>query len=356
MTVKEIALLASISAGTVDRVLHNRGRVSAATKDRIEAIIKEHQFSPNPIARQLKRNKAYCFYVLIPRRDQDSGYWGQVLEGISETAKEICCLGVEIEILEFDRYNFDTFRKNAEIVLKRKPDGVIFAPILPDKTKPFLIELTEKHIPYVFFDTDIPNLEPLCAIGQDFFKGGYLAGKLMRLSIKDITKPVAVWSLHGVGYHVLHRRDGFLKYAQEHDLTVIVKECSDIDLPKKEIVTFLNENPGLAGIFITNSMTHKIAKVVAKRNNKDIVIIGYDLIPENSRLLQAGLIDAIIAQRPEEQGRRALQSLYQHFVLRRDVPSRVEMPLDVFFKENLLDTATSGGLSYGNDLLFEEKL
>ncbi|MDR0453066.1 MAG: substrate-binding domain-containing protein, partial [Treponema sp.] len=151
----------------------------------------------------------------------------------------------------------------------------------------------------------------------------------------DISKPVAVWSLHGVGYHVQRRRDGFLKYAQEHELSVIVKECSDIDLPKKEIMTFLNKNPGLTGIFITNSMTHKIAEATAKGNNKNIVIIGYDLIPENRRLLQAGLIDAIISQRPEEQGRRALQSLYQHFVLRRDVPSRIEMPLDVFFKENL---------------------
>jgi LacI family transcriptional regulator len=339
MTVKEIALLANVSAGTVDRVLHNRGRVSVVTKGKIEAIIEKHQFSPNPIARQLKRNKAYCFYALIPRREQDSGYWGQVLDGILETAKEIRSLGTEIEILEFDRYNFDAFQKNAKIILREKPDGVIFAPILPDKTKPFLVELKKKQIPYVFFDTDIPNLEPLCAISQDFFKGGYLAGRLMRLFVKDITKPVAVWSLHGVGYHVRRRRDGFLEYAREHDLAVIIKECSDIDLPKKEIMAFLNKNPDLAGIFITNSMTHKIAEVVAERNNKELVIIGYDLIPENRRLLRAGLIDAIISQRPEEQGRRAFQSLYQHFVLNHDVPSHIEMPLDVFFKENLLNAA-----------------
>jgi LacI family transcriptional regulator len=337
MTVKEIAFLANVSIGTVDRVLYNRGRVSAVTKEKIEAIIKQYHFSPNPIARQLKRNKAYCFYVLIPHREQDSGYWGQVLEGILETAKAIRSLGVEIEILEFDRYNFDAFRKNAEIILEKKPDGVIFAPILPDKTKSFLMGLKEKQIPYVFFDTDIPDLEPLCVITQDFFKGGYLAGKLMRLSIKDTTRPIAVLSLRGVGYHVQRRRDGFLKYAEEHNLAVIVWECPDIDLPQKEIITFLENNPGLAGIFITNSMTHKVAEIAAKRNSRDLVIIGYDLIPENRKLLQAGSIDAIISQRPEEQGRRALQSLYHHFVLHHDDPTRIEMPLDIFFRENLPD-------------------
>ncbi|MDR1948818.1 MAG: LacI family DNA-binding transcriptional regulator [Spirochaetaceae bacterium] len=341
MTVKEIAFLANVSIGTVDRVLYNRGRVSAATKEKIEAIIEQYQFSPNPIARQLKRNKAYYFCVLIPRRDQDSGYWGQVLEGIFETEKEIKPLGVEIEILEFDRYNLDTFRKNAEIILRKSPDGVVFAPLLPDKTKPFIMELKEKHIPYVFFDTDIPKLEPLCVINQDFFKGGYLAGKLMKLFVKDTAKPVAILALHGVGYHVQRRRDGFLKYAREHDLTVVVRECPDINLPKKEIIAFLNENPDLAGIFVTNSMTHKVAATAAKRNNKDLVIIGYDLVPENRRLLRAGLIDAIISQRPEEQGRRTLQCLYHHFVLSHDVPPRIEIPLDIFFRENLLNVTNA---------------
>ena len=85
-------------------------------------------------------------------------------------------------------------------------------------------------------------------------------------------------------------------------------------------------------------MTHKVAEIAAKRNIQNLVVIGYDLIPENRRLLRAGSIDAIISQRPEEQGRRALQSLYHHFVLRHDGPARIEMPLDIFYRENLPDT------------------
>jgi len=43
MTVHEIAALAEVSIGTVDRVLHKRGRVSTATKANIDAIIEKHR-------------------------------------------------------------------------------------------------------------------------------------------------------------------------------------------------------------------------------------------------------------------------------------------------------------------------
>jgi LacI family transcriptional regulator len=52
MTVHEIATLAGVSIGTVDRVLHKRGRVSEATRARVEARIEQYQFTPNPIARR----------------------------------------------------------------------------------------------------------------------------------------------------------------------------------------------------------------------------------------------------------------------------------------------------------------
>ncbi len=57
MTVIEIAKRAGVSIGTVDRVLHNRGRVSEETRQRINAIISEEGYQPNPLARHLKRNR-----------------------------------------------------------------------------------------------------------------------------------------------------------------------------------------------------------------------------------------------------------------------------------------------------------
>jgi LacI family transcriptional regulator len=339
MTVKEIAELAEVSIGTVDRVLYCRGRVSAATREKVEAIIARYQFTPNPIARRLKRNRAYRFCALIPRRDQDSGYWGQALNGIRGGADEVASLGVETEIVEYDRYSPGSFCSATGDILKWKTDGVLFAPVVPEESDFFVKVLQDANIPYVFFDADFPGARPLCAIGQDSFKGGYLAGRLMNLFAGTITRPVAVLGRLWQEYHMTRRRDGFLAYAAEHSFSAVTWEYSDsqgLELSAEEISRYLREHSDLTGAFITNSFTHRIAGAAKPLRDKgNFIIIGYDLIPANHILLREGAIDAIISQRPEYQGRRALLDLYRNIVLGRKVAARAEIPLDVYIRENV---------------------
>jgi LacI family transcriptional regulator len=339
MTVKEIAALAGVSVGTVDRVIYRRGRVSAETRGRIEAIIEQYQFTPNPIARRLKRNRAYRFCAFLPRKDQDGGYWGQTLTGIQEGAREISSLGVETGIIEYDRYSVREFRKAADAMLAEKPDGIILSPIMPEKIKTLITKIRSYEIPCVFFDADLPGADPLCAIGQDSFRGGYLAGRLMHLLAGRVTKPIAVLDAHGEDYHITRRRDGFLRYAGERGFSTVVQEYSGykgVELSADEVSIFLKENRGLMGIFITNCMAHRVAEAVKRQNRREpFILVGYDLNPKNRELLWDGRIDAIISQRPEEQGREALLNLYRHIVLEQRIPSKVEIPLDVYFKENI---------------------
>ena len=49
----DIAKLAGVSPGTVDRVIHNRGRIAPDKKERIEEIIKQLGYRPNIAARLL---------------------------------------------------------------------------------------------------------------------------------------------------------------------------------------------------------------------------------------------------------------------------------------------------------------
>ena len=46
-TIKEIAALAGVSRGTVDRVLNNRGAVNPETAEKIRKIAKELDYKPN---------------------------------------------------------------------------------------------------------------------------------------------------------------------------------------------------------------------------------------------------------------------------------------------------------------------
>jgi LacI family transcriptional regulator len=130
-----------------------------------------------------------------------------------------------------------------------------------------------------------------------------------------------------------------LRYAGEQGFSTVVREYSGykgVEISVDEIAVFLEDNPDLAGVFITNCMAHRVAEAAKRQKRKrPFLLVGYDLIPKNRELLRNGGIDAIISQRPEEQGRQALLNLYRHIVLEQPVPQKVEIPLDVYIKENV---------------------
>jgi len=51
--IKDIAEIANVSIGTVDRVIHNRGEVSQSTRDRIQNLLREYNYKPDIIASSL---------------------------------------------------------------------------------------------------------------------------------------------------------------------------------------------------------------------------------------------------------------------------------------------------------------
>ena len=78
--IKDIALRAGVSVGTVDRVLHNRPNVSKPAKEKVELALKEMNYQPNVYASALAYNKSYTFYIIMPEHDSEA-YWEEIEEG-----------------------------------------------------------------------------------------------------------------------------------------------------------------------------------------------------------------------------------------------------------------------------------
>lgn len=85
LTVRNIAKLAGTSASTVSRVLSQDARISAATRDRVLAIVEQHHYKPNPFARALAGGRAGLIGVIAS--NIDSGFFADVLRGIDLTTK-----------------------------------------------------------------------------------------------------------------------------------------------------------------------------------------------------------------------------------------------------------------------------
>ena len=73
--IKDIAIRAGVSIGTVDRVLHERGEVAERTRERILKIIKDLEYSPNYIARALKTKRKFHLVSLLPEPGDDNAFW-----------------------------------------------------------------------------------------------------------------------------------------------------------------------------------------------------------------------------------------------------------------------------------------
>lgn len=337
-TIKDIARLANVSIGTVDRVIHRRGFVAYETQKNIEQAIKELNYSPNIYARQLKLAKKYRFGVLMPELHQDGNYWQHPATGMLEAAKELEAHKIKIEFFHFDRYSENSFYDKCSQVLKEKLDGLLIAPILNNPAREILGQIPD-NIPYIFFDSDLPNSKRLTFIGQDPFKSGMLAGKLMKMLIDD-HGDVAIIRVLPEDYHINQRTEGFRSYFQNNGVGTRIqiyewRESEDLG-GINTLVAGIVDNPNLQGIFVTNALTYLVASYIeSNQMTRKVRIIGYDLVKENAAFLENSAIDFLISQSPITQGYKGIQLLYRKLVLNQDVDNKIMMPIDVVTKENL---------------------
>ncbi|MFP4536185.1 MAG: substrate-binding domain-containing protein [Spirochaetaceae bacterium] len=331
-TVKDIARLASVSVGTVDRVLHNRGRVSAETAKRVWEVVKQLNYSPNLVARNLSKAQRQVFGVLMPGADQDSGYWQITISGIEAALSELAHHYVAVEYFHFDRTSPDSFSEAAERLLTAELDGVLLAPTLYEKSREFISKLG--NTPCVVFDGEVPNSNVLSTINQDSFESGLLAAKLMKML--DPRGPYVTVTIGSADYHLRRRKEGFVRFfelAGGGSIDHFELERIGGEAQLRASIRGMREKPG--SVFVTNALAHLVARELNDSATVHTPIIGYDLIPENATCLRTGLMDFIINQEPRRQGYNSLYALYRHVVLREAVEPRIRMPIDVVMRENL---------------------
>jgi len=334
LTIKKIALLADVSIGTVDRVIHNRGRVSPQTAEKVRRIIKETEYRPNIHARHLSLAKDYTFAVLTPHAEQDCGYWAYTDKGISRFNDEISSFDIAVEWFTYDRNSVRSFKETAERVLQAQPDGILLAPVLIGESRMFCKNL--KHsIPYVFFDSYLPETDALASISQNSYASGILSGKLMSMLVQNSEK-IAVLQAHASNIHINNRIEGFLSFFREdkQPAVFIEEHLDEQESCSSFLDNLLKKDARWEGMFVANAAVNQVAHFF---ENEDISIplIGYDLIEDTAAFLQNGIIDFLISQKPHMQVYYGLMILFRHFLLKQDVSKEIIMPIDILTKENI---------------------
>lgn len=64
--IKDVAKRANVAPSTVSLVLNNTGYVSQKTREKVEEAMRELDYKPNELARNLSRNKTNIIGIIVP--------------------------------------------------------------------------------------------------------------------------------------------------------------------------------------------------------------------------------------------------------------------------------------------------
>ncbi len=335
-TIADIAKLAGVSKGTVDRVLHNRGRVSQKSLDKVNTVLEKIDYSPNVMAKQLKRTRDYQIYLLIPDPKLDA-YWSPCEKIIKKRTEEFQTLGIQINYIFFDSFNSESFVRNRSSIDFDNIDLLILAPIFFNESLFFINQLKQKNIPFIIFNSTTEVVGALTFIGQDLEQSGRLAGHLLHLLAN---KPGVINSYHLLEdfentVHMKKKQIGLGSYllTNEQDYLVQSLNLKDRDSIAKDIEQSLTDFDPV-GVFVSNSKAEYIAEELLRIGRK-IPFVAYDLTPNSRKFLKQGIIDFIIQQNPSKQLDLAF-SIASDYLIFNKKPNKLNyLPLEIISKENI---------------------
>jgi LacI family transcriptional regulator len=341
--IKDIATLSGVSTGTVDRILHKRGKVSTKSLEKVEKILKEIDYQPNLIARSLALKKQYCFITLTPQLVKGE-YWSQLVEGVGKAERELFSYHVTIKHLYFSQYDKSSFDALIPMVEQSDCQGVVIATLFRENVVKLTELLDHLGIPYVLVDAYIENTRCIAYYGTHSYDSGYIAGRLLFEQIR-IDDDIAVFHYNRRGEHlsmqVMKREEGFYDYFLQHNYQgrihpVRIYAGTEENKNEAVLTDFFEANPQVKAGIIFNSRAYILGRYLEKsETTQGFRLIGYDLLDENIRFLQSGVITHLIAQRPEVQGMNAIKALFRHLTMGEALEQINYMPIDILVKENI---------------------
>jgi LacI family transcriptional regulator len=176
VTISAIAAEAGVSTPTVSRVLNGRGDVAPGTRDRVEALLREHGYR----RRGTKPSERSGLLDLV-FNDLDSPWAVEIIRGVEDAAHEA---GIAAVVSAIHRRASST-RQWLENVRSRASDGAIL--VTTDLDSALHSELRELHVPVVVIDpAGVPDLA-VPTIGATNWAGGLSATEhLIRLGHRRI--------------------------------------------------------------------------------------------------------------------------------------------------------------------------
>lgn len=173
MNIKTIAEQVGVSTATVSNVINgNYKKVSAETRDKIEAVIRDTGYKPNVMARSLVKKTSRLIGVVVPYVNEDEDFFTNPYNAHMIASLERYIRGRDYYLM------LRCIEKPSEIVpllSSWNVDGAFFLGIFRDEVDRIKGQI---DIPMVFVDTYAPG-KNIVNIGIEDYRGGYLSARYL---------------------------------------------------------------------------------------------------------------------------------------------------------------------------------
>ena len=344
ITIIDVARKAGVSKGTVDRVVHNRGEVSAKSREKVLQAIEELRYQPNLYASLLASKKAHVIACLIPSFGKGE-YWEKLHEGFLRGGDAVASLNVRTRVFQYDQYDPDAFARAAEEMLESAPSGVILQPLFKSDTLQLAERMNEQGIPYVYVDTKLEDPDYFAFFGMPMYKSGRLCAFILteRLSQEEVRDVAIVRITRDKTRRsdpTMERRSGFMDYmdANYPDCTLhqVFIDPNDSKSISATLDAFAAEHPDVKLVVMFNSRIHLISEWLAAHPVEGRRVIGFDHMEKNLEALRSDIVDVLITEHVEDQTFNAVNLLADYILMYKRPSVRDNyMHMDILTKYNI---------------------
>jgi len=280
-TIKEIAKLAGVSRSTVSRVINNDPNVSDHTREKVQAIIDEQEYRPNPVARSLISGRTHVLGLVIPMAFSSlftDPFFSLLSQGISST----CTANNYTLMLWLIEPDYEK-RANDNILNNRLIDGIIVASNVIDD--PLIEGLIARKVPLLQIGRN--NCPDVSSVDADNVHGATMAVRhLVNIGRKNLATVTGQMNR----YSGQDRLTGFKRGLQEKNLPILEERIAFGDFTEKgaylQTKTLLSRTK-FDGMFVASDMMSFGAIRAIQEAGlcvpDDIAVVSFDDIPAAAR-------------------------------------------------------------------------
>lgn len=338
VTLKQIAELAGVSRGTVDRSLNNRGGINPDVDKRIKQIAQKLRYKPNRAGKALAiRKNPPRFGVVL--NSVDNRFFDVVKCGMYDAIKELSDFGAQIFIKETKGYDIQSQLTAIDEVVELGVRAVAIMPINDNRIADKINALVSKNIAVVTVNTDIENTNRLAYIGCDYLKSGKAAAGMANFIVGSKANILIVTgSMKNLGHNL--RVQGFqdILETKGNQINIVdVIENFDDDITSYKVTKkALDNNKTIDMIYITSAGVSGVVRA-ADESERNIKIISFDDTDEIIGYIKDKKIAATICQQPYQQGYNSINTLFDYVVNGISPKSEyLYTDCDIKIKENIL--------------------